>query len=302
VQIPAGALVHDEPLFVNRVLAAATLLLMAGLLDAWIRAVNALADQNEELDRLRRIADEASGRKTELLAAVSHDIRTPLMVIDLIAENVSHAAGDPARAAEIPEMVRRLKRNTDSLARLGAALVDIAALDAGHTDLHLSRFSLNDLLAEERQRLLPLAQAKGLQFTVEGPEPPLSLLCDRTKLTRILSNLLGNAFKFTRAGHVTVTVSLTAGNAPLIRVSDSGIGMKPEDVERVFEEYGQLGNPERDSKNGWGLGLAICWRLVKAMGGRITVESEWSRGTVFSVYLPASCVADRRGPAGKRVA
>ena len=288
-----------EPYFVNRALSAAALTLVAALCDVWIIAANRLAaqrrsliDQNHELDLLRRAAEQASGRKTQLLASVAHDIRTPLTTIDLINDVMQRGAGNSALTAQLPDLVRRLRRNTRALTDLVSALVDISSLDAGKFPLRPSDFCLNEVLDEECERLLPLAQAKNLQLTIEATGEPLWLRTDRVKLTRILSNLVGNAIKFTETGGVAVSVALTAERMPLFRVKDTGVGMSPDKLARIFDEYGQLGNPERDSNKGWGLGLAICRRLADVMGGNITVESEPNQGTTFSVYLPASAVVD----------
>jgi signal transduction histidine kinase len=298
-QIGPGDFSFAEPFFVNRLLSATALTLTAALCHVWIVAANRLAaqgralmSQNEELDRLRQIAEEASSRKTQLLASVSHDIRTPLSTIDLIADLILRSADSPALAAQLPDMVRRLRRNTRSLADLVSALVDISSLDAGRISVRNSEFSLNELLLEECERLLPLAQAKGLQLATEPPPAPVWLLTDRIKLIRVLSNLVSNAIKFTETGGIKIIASLTGERSLVIRVSDTGVGMAPENLARIFDEYGQLGNPERNANKGWGLGLAICRRLVGVMGGRITVESEPERGTTFSVHLPASCVVN----------
>jgi signal transduction histidine kinase len=298
-QIGIGVFSLGEPFFINRVLSATALTLTAALCHVWIVAANRLAaqgralmSQNEELDRLRQIAEEASSRKTQLLASVSHDIRTPLSTIDLIADLILRSADSPALAAQLPDMVRRLRRNTRSLADLVSALVDISSLDAGRISVRNSEFSLNELLLEECERLLPLAQAKGLQLATEPPPAPVWLLTDRIKLIRVLSNLVSNAIKFTETGGIKIIASLTGERSLVIRVSDTGVGMAPENLARIFDEYGQLGNPERNANKGWGLGLAICRRLVGVMGGRITVESEPERGTTFSVHLPASCVVN----------
>ncbi len=190
----------------------------------------------------------------------------------------------------MPELVQRLRRNTSSLADLVSALVDISSLDAGRIGVRSGEFSLNELLVEERERLMPLAQAKGLRLTTKAPDPPVRLLTDRVKLTRVLSNLVGNAIKFTARGGVSVSATVTAERSLLIQVSDTGVGMAGESLERIFDEYGKLGSSQRDASTGWGLGLAISRRLVGVMGGSITVESEPGRGTVFSVHLPAACV------------
>jgi signal transduction histidine kinase len=296
-QIDAGTFALDEPYFVNRVLSAGALSLTAALCHVWIVAANRLAaqrrsliEQNQELERLRRSAEEASGRKTQLLAAVSHDIRTPLTTIDLIADLILRSGANPGLGKQLPEMVQRLRHNTRSLADLVSALGDISALDAGQIPLRAGEFSLNELLAQERERLLPLAQAKGLRLALEAPQPAIWLHTDRVKLVRIIGNLVGNAIKFTHAGGVTLAAAATPERAVVIRVSDTGAGMSAENLERIFEEYGQLGNRERDSSMGWGLGLAICRRLAGVMGGQIAVESTPGHGTTFSLYLPASCV------------
>jgi signal transduction histidine kinase len=308
-QIAPGAFSLHEPYFLNRALSAAALALSAALCHVWIVAANRLAaqrrslmEQNQELERLRRIAEEASGRKTQLLASVSHDVRTPLATIELIADLILRGADNPAVAAPLPDMVQRLRRNTRSLADLVSALVDISSLDAGRISVRASEFSLNELLGEEQERLLPLAQAKNLRLELEPPQPPLWLQTDRIKLARILSNLVGNAIKFTQTGAITLSAALTAEGAPLIRVKDTGVGMSSENLERIFDEYGQLGNPDRDSNKGWGLGLAICRRLAGVMGGRIAVDSAPGRGTTFSLSLPSSAVVDAlrgRGSPGR---
>ena len=299
LKIPSGAFALYEPFFINRVLSVVTIIMTAAVLHVWMLAVNAiaahsqsLAEQNRELVHLREFAEAVSNRKTQLLAAVSHDIGTPLTVIDMVSQFILKTAEKPELSEKIPEMVQRLQRNTHSLMALRSALVDIASLDARQTPLHNSEFSLNDLLLEEHQRLLPLAQAKNLRFMVEAATEPVRLFTDRDKLSRVLTNLITNAVKYTEQGSVGVSMVRSAQGSMMIRVSDTGIGMAAGDLQRIFDEYGQLGNPERNSNKGWGLGLAICRRLMMAMGGNISVESERNRGTTFTLDLPASCVVN----------
>jgi signal transduction histidine kinase len=300
-QIRASAFSFAEPFFINRVLSAVSLVITAALCHVWIVAGNRLAaqrrflaKQNEELDRLRRMAEEANARKTQLLAAVSHDIRTPLASIDLIAQLILRSGERAELAAQLPDWVARLRYNTRSLTDFASTLVDISALDAGRVAVSASDFSLNELLQEQRERLLPLAQAKGLFLGLEQPEPALWLRADRIKLTRVVGNLVGNAIKFTAKGGVTIRSALTAEGAPVIQIRDTGVGISPDGLRRIFDEYGQLGNRERDSRKGWGLGLAISRRLAGVMGGNITVESEPERGATFSIHLPASSVRSPR--------
>jgi CheY-like chemotaxis protein/anti-sigma regulatory factor (Ser/Thr protein kinase) len=140
---------------------------------------------------------------------------------------------------------------------------------------------------------MPLAQEKGLALTVEPQAHPIWLRTDAVKLGRVLGNLIGNAIKFTDRGTVTVAAGLADNRSVWIRVTDTGIGMPAQDLPRIFDEFAQLRNPERDRSKGTGMGLAICHRLVSVMGGTIAVSSEPGRGTTFSVNLPSSVVITR---------
>jgi signal transduction histidine kinase len=325
-QVGPGTFSLREPLFVNRVLAAATMLLMASLLHAWTRALDeldaqdrALRDrnaeldaanhelvrcrdeitrQNAELDRRRQEAEDSSGRKSRLLASVSHDLRSPLNAISLTAQVIRRTAGDPTLAEQIPVLAQRLHANAAALGALVADVLDIAAVDSGRLCLHAAEFSLDELLAEECRRLLPLAQAKDLRLTAELPGPPIRLRTDRVKLARVLDNLLTNAIKFTAAGGVTASADRVPGGAVLVQVRDTGVGIAAQNLDKIFDELAQLPDPARDRHPGWGLGLAICRRLVELMGGTIRVESEPGQGSTFTVWLPPACAADASDGAG----
>jgi signal transduction histidine kinase len=235
--------------------------------------------QNEELHRRRQEAEEASGRKTRLLASVSHDMRSPLHAINLTAEVIRCTAADPALAAKVPGLARRLQANAAALGDLVSDLLDISSLESGRVERHDGELSLNELLAEESRRWLPLAQAK---------------------LARVLGNLVTVAIKFTEAGGVTLSAGLTPEEAVDIRVHDTRVGIPAESLGRIFDEFAQLRNPGRDPTKGWGLGLAICRRLVELMGGAVSVESQLDQGSVFSARLPPSCVliGSEAGPDG----
>ena len=297
VQIPPGAFSLREEHFVNRVLAGVALVLTAGLLHVGIIGLDlldaqrrSLKAQNEELDSRRRAAEEVSHRKTRFLASVSHDIRSPINTISLMAEVLCRAADNPQLAIQVPDIAHRLQANALALADLVGDVLDLARFDAVEVELHLSEFSLSDLLADECARARPLAEAKNLWLKVEASGDSIRVRSDRLKLVRIVGNLLGNAIKFTQTGGVTVTTALEPNNAALIRVRDTGVGIAPEQVGRIFDEFVQLSNPERDRSKGCGLGLAICHRLAKALGGSIAVESQPGHGSAFTVRLPSSCV------------
>jgi signal transduction histidine kinase len=283
MQIPPGVFRLGEPLFVNRVLSALSLVLTAGLLHVLILATNAL-------EARRREAEEASGRKTRLLASVSHDMRSPLTTINLLADLIRRTAEDPALAKEVPGLAQNLQANASSLADLVTDVLDTASFESGKVELRESELPLNELLAGQCRSLQPLADAKGLRLEIQGAHPPISLRADRVKLARVLHNLIGNAVKFTASGGVTVSAGRGPGDAVLIRVHDTGAGIANENLERIFGDFAQLPGAHPVGTGGWGLGLPICRRLIGVMGGEISVESEPHRGSIFTVRLPASRV------------
>jgi signal transduction histidine kinase len=243
-----------------------------------------------ELDTRRREAEEASVHKTQFLAAVSHDIRTPANAISLLAELVRRSAANPALAADVPGLARELHGSAVFLVTLLSDVLDVARFDSGKIELQESEFALGPFLRDENRQMQPLAREKGLELIYTPIEGPLRLRTDRIKLSRILGNLVGNAIKFTEKGTVRVDGSGTADGGLQIRVSDSGIGIASEHLRHIFDEFFQLRNPERDRNKGSGLGLTICKRLVDAMGGRLEVQSTVNQGSTFILLLPASAV------------
>jgi signal transduction histidine kinase len=320
LQIPVGAFTLHEALFVNRVLDAVALLLIAGLVHVWmlsrdIREAQAqlleeqnrklevandllvaheaqIVRQNEELTRRRHEAEEASGRKTRLLNAVSHDIRNPVNTINLMAEVIRRTAEDPALATQVPQMARRLQSNAQSLVALVSEVLDIAHLNSGLLQRRETTFSLNDFIDAKYRDHAPLAEAKSLQLISEAPERTVRVRADRVKLDRIVTNLVTNAIKFTSKGSVTISAVIAAEGPVAIRVRDTGIGIADHELGRIFDEFAQFNVPLGKLNGGWGLGLAISRRLANFIGATISVESELGSGTVFTVLLPSECVVE----------
>jgi len=318
IQIPAGTFGLSETFFVNRLLGAVAVLLTAGLLHVWIASVNTvesqarlltiqneqletanaalvfheteIARQNEELKRRSKEAEEASARKTQLLASASHDIRTPVNTISLMAEVIRRTAENPALAAQVPQLAQRLQANALSLADLLSTVLDSAHLESGQVKYRESTFSLNAMLAAICIDFEPAAQAKTLRLKIDVPEPAIWLRTDRMKLQRVMSNLMSNAIKFTAHGGVTVRALRTSDGAALICMHDTGIGIARQQLEAIFDEFAQVRTADGGGNGGWGLGLAICRRLVELSGGRISVESTLGQGSVFKVRLPRQCV------------
>jgi signal transduction histidine kinase len=255
--------------------------------------ISAQKELQWELDTRRREAEEASVRKTRFLAAVSHDIRTPANAISLLAELIRRTASNPAMAGDVPELAQELQTSALSLVSLLSDVLDIARFDSDKVDLHESEFPLATLLMDEQKQLLPLAREKGLLLQFNAPAETLIVRTDRIKLSRVLGNLVGNAIKFTEAGSVSVDAHLNGSGTIRLEVTDTGIGIPPEHLTHIFDEFFQLRNPERDRAKGSGLGLTICRRLVDAMGGKIEVRSIVGQGTTFTVTLPAFATMPR---------
>lgn len=285
-QIGGAGFSPHEPFFINRVLASVTALMIAGLLHVLIGAF-------EALDARGRRAEEASGRKTRLLASVSHDLRTPLTSINLFADLIRRGAEDPSAARTLGELAEELQKSAASLSDLVADVLDISQLDSGNVGLHNSAFLLDGFIEEECRALEPLAAAKGLSLSFRTGSAPLRMQADRVKLGRVLRNLINNAIVFTAAGGISVAAYGEADGTVVIEVADTGPGIAPDDRERIFGEFVRL-QPRGEGPGGWGLGLAICRRLVSLMGGTIAVQSAPDKGSVFSVRLP--CMAASGAP------
>ena len=294
----------NDEYFINRVLAAVSVLLAAGLLHMLMLAADAvearnrqlsvyqdeITERNRQLDVQRAQAEEASDRKTRLLMSVSHDIRTPLTSISLMADLIGDSASDPPSHGRLPALAQNIQRDALSLAEMVNDVLDIAYFDSGRIELRESEFSLEDLIREESRAFEPLAAAKNLAIEIVPPASAVRLRADRIKLARVLRNLVNNAVKFTQRGSVTIACGLGPGGEALIRVSDTGPGIAAEDLPGIFGEFTQIRMRAAGERRGWGLGLAICRRLTRLMGGDVSVESEPGRGSSFIVRLPAERV------------
>ena len=267
---------------------AAPILDRSGVISGAIGAfvdVSAQKSLREELDAKRRDAEAASIRKSRFLAAVSHDIRTPANAVSLLAELIRRTANDPAQAGEIPEIAKDLERSSISLVNLVSDVLDLARLDLGHLELRKSEFDFSNWLMDHGRQLRPLAEKKHLEFVCDPPQAGIRLHPDRIKLSRVLTNLIGNAIKYTEKGQVHVSAGLLPDRRPRVIVGDSGIGIAPENLAVIFDEFAQLKNPDRVKSSGSGLGLSICKRLVELMGGTLEVVSPPAREARF----PSRC-------------
>ncbi|KQW49781.1 MULTISPECIES: response regulator [unclassified Roseateles] len=241
-----------------------------------------------QAERAARHAAEAANRaKSEFLAGMSHELRTPLNAVLGYAQLLTMEGGLSARQARGLDTIHQSGQH---LLALINDILDLARIEAGHTDLNPEPVDLRGLLQTVVNLMRVKADEKRLAFVFDAAaDLPAAVLADERRLRQVLLNLLGNAIKFTDTGMVTLRASATArGPAQVLMqldVEDTGVGMRPEDMARIFKPFEQVGDVQRRS-GGTGLGLAITRALVNDMGGQVQVSSEFGRGTRFSVELP----------------
>jgi signal transduction histidine kinase len=244
------------------------------------KLIRELEVQRQAVARERDRAEEANRAKSRFLASASHDLRQPLHTLSLYSAALKVRNTD----ARTQEMAQEIGAAIRSLGSLLDALLDISKLDADAVRPEPSRFALGALAARLAADFRPLAGAKGLSLELEAADA-LDVETDPVHLERMVSNLLDNAIKYTARGTVRLRVHRSGAKA-LLTVSDTGPGIPRSEHERVFEEFYQLANPERDRSRGIGLGLAIVKRLADLLRIELRLESEVGRGTTFQLVLP----------------
>lgn len=240
------------------------------------------ADLVLQLQGARDAALRASENKSRFVAMTSHELRGPLNGI----LGMSHALFDTRLGDHQRELVRALSTSAESLSRLLADLLDIARIEAGRLDVVLADTDVRELVADVVDAFAPQADQKGLDIAaMSDPGVPPRLAADAGRLGQVLRNLVSNAVKFTERGAVVVDVERVDASL-WISVTDTGRGMRAEDVERIFLPFEQVSAELVDRRAGTGLGLWIARSFVESWGGTITVESVPDRGTRFRVSLP----------------
>jgi len=228
---------------------------------------------------------EAAVAKAEFLAAVSHELRTPLNSICGFSQLLLE--GMPTDlAAEQQEDVRLIRTSGMQLLGLINDILDISMIESGELRLYFAPEDIEDIVDEVARIHRPLVQEVGLELRAEVLDGLPRVICDRRRISQILNNLLSNATKFTERGSITVSASYDplAGRL-LVRVLDTGIGIAPEDIDAIFNEYHQVGSLAR-RKQGTGLGLAIARSIAIHHGGSLGVSSALGRGSTFTLALP----------------
>ena len=246
-----------------------------------------LAVANKELELRNREVERATQLKSKFLASMSHELRTPLNAIVGFSDLLAEETPGPLSVKQ-KRFVDHIRQGSTHLLQLINDILDLSKVEAGQLELHLENFSIGDALPEVLSIIRPLAMPKNIRMENSTGANHL-IYADRGRFKQILYNLLSNAVKFTPTGGRVDIDCVADGDFIRVSVTDTGIGIRPEDQQLVFEEFRQVEGA--DAAQGTGLGLAITRRLVEQQGGKISLESELGRGCRFTFTLPAGASA-----------
>jgi len=240
------------------------------------------AEIEDKAERLRR-ADEM---KSRFLSNTSHELRTPLSSIRALSQLLL-ARMDGDLTPEQERQVKYIESAANDLSELVNDLLDLAKIEAGKVELHPAPVVVENLFRALKGMLRPLVDDARVELVFESGEDILPFDSDEGKIAQVLRNFISNAMKFTEQGEVRVSAAVDAG-ADEIRfgVRDTGIGISPENLQLIFEEFSQIEHPLQRRSKGTGLGLPLCRKLAALLGGRVEVESRSGEGSTFSLILP----------------
>jgi signal transduction histidine kinase len=242
------------------------------------QATASLKAANERLQELDRLKDD-------FVSTVTHELRTPLTSIRAFSEILhDHPDIDPA---ERHRFLGLIIKESERLTRLINQVLDLAKLESGHAEWQTAELDLNEIVADAVSATSQIFKGRGVSVvTHAAPRLPL-VVADRDRVMQVMLNLLSNAVKFSpeKTGKVEVTVSEDPANVR-IEVRDNGVGISPEHLGVIFEKFRQVGDTLTEKPPGTGLGLAICRQIIDHFGGKLSVDSEPGRGSVFWFTLP----------------
>lgn len=243
----------------------------------------------KKLEEAKEKAELASQAKSKFLASASHDLRQPLHAMGLLLSVLEQYVGDgPGK-----EILGRVTNSLEAMNDLFSGILDISKLDARAVDLNMTSVNIQDLFNALAEDLLPSAYEDGLELYFAPCS--LCVAADKIQLERMLRNLIGNALRYTKHGRILVGCRRHARGVTF-QVYDTGIGISELDQKMIFQEFTQVGNPERDRRKGLGLGLAIVDRIAGLMGTEIQLRSEVDKGSVFSFTMQQAASVDVSTP------
>jgi PAS domain S-box-containing protein len=259
-----------------------------------VSLVNLLDDVNEKSEELKRTtaelmvskerAEAADRLKSAFLATMSHELRTPLNSIlgftGILLQGFSGPLND-----EQNKQLNMVNNSAKHLLSLIKDILDVSKIESGQLKMNIARFKMDKAIEIAVQSVKPLADEKGLSLHVEVETRAVEIESDQRRVEQVIINLLGNAIKFTEKGEVKIECHVSDGKV-ITRIIDTGIGIKPEHMDRLFKPFVQIDDKLSRRYEGTGLGLSICKSLVEMLGGEIFVKSEEGKGSVFTFTLP----------------
>jgi PAS domain S-box-containing protein len=248
---------------------------------AAIRDVTDRMRVEKEIREARAVADRANLGKSRFLATASHDLRQPLQALSLLNGALRRVVDDP----DAREMLEQQEEAVSAMSRLLNALLDVSKLESGAIRPDITDFKVGQLLEELRREFAGLAASKGLELVIEPTN--VRVRSDVALLSQALKNLVSNAIKYTSQGWVRLRSS-PQGFLVRIEVCDSGLGIAPDHLPYIFDEFYQVGVATNTSRDGYGLGLSIVQRVAKLLDLRLDVSSQPGQGSIFALEIPAS--------------
>jgi signal transduction histidine kinase len=257
---------------------------------ALIQARSLLHDRNTAYEALRvakEEADEANQAKTNFLATMSHELRTPLNAIIGFSEMIMREELGPVGNKKYHDYISDIYRSGTHLLQLISDILDLSKASAGKLELKETVFDLHDVMRSVRQITGGLVDAAGLSLDASIPENLPLVRGDQRKMRQVLLNLINNSIKFTApGGEIIVSARLDPSQGVILTVSDTGLGIAPEDIERVTRPFEQAASPLNGRQQGTGLGLPLVKEIVEQHNGRLELNSELDAGTTVSIILP----------------
>ena len=257
-----------------------------------MRATNQqMEEQRQSLKHTLELAEAANRAKSAFLANMSHELRTPLNAIIGYAELLEEDTADADQRADL----QKIHTSGKHLLGLINDVLDLSKIEAGKVELQIDRFDVSQFLDQVISTMQPLLAKNGNRLELHAQAPLGDMTGDASRLRQVLLNLLSNAAKFTHNGEVRLNVSRRSNlnvESLVFEICDTGIGMSPEQLDKLFNPFVQADAATTRKYGGTGLGLSISRRLCEMMGGEITVQSELGRGSCFTVTLPAHPVLE----------
>jgi len=249
-----------------------------------------LQEQNIELDMQKKEVEEANRLKSEFLSNMSHELRTPLNSIMALSRTLIMQAKDKISSEE-NKYLEIIERNGKNLLTLINDILDLSKIEAGKLEIALQTFSINSIIQNIKENLSSIAKEKEIKIYLVLADNLPKIESDAEKVYQILQNVIDNAVKFTQKGSVTISTDVDEKQM-VIKVVDTGIGVSQEELPYVFEEFRQADGSTSRQFEGTGLGLAIVHKLINRLGGKIEVQSELGKGSIFTIYLPLKWSGD----------